>query len=117
MWLLKKVAPDYQTMADLRKDNLAARRAVGREFTLLCNELEVCGGDLVAIDGSTFQAVTSRTRNCTATQIARARAEIDAQITTHLTALDTHAAEQLPQAAQITTLHAKSATLPARREP
>ncbi len=57
MWLLKKLTPDFKTIADFRKDNLVALRAVCRAFTLLCKELELFGGELVAIDGSKFQAV------------------------------------------------------------
>ena len=35
MWLLGKITPDFKTIADFRKQNLAAIKAVCREFTLL----------------------------------------------------------------------------------
>jgi transposase len=35
MWLLLKLAPDFKTIADFRKDNLSAIKAVCRAFTLL----------------------------------------------------------------------------------
>jgi transposase len=40
-----------------------ALRHVCREFTQLCKALELFGGELVAIDGSKFLAVNSRSRN------------------------------------------------------
>jgi transposase len=77
MWLLKKLTPDFKTIADFRKDNLTALRGVGRAFTLLCKELELFGGELIAIDGSKFKAVNNRTRNFTAKKLERALAEIE----------------------------------------
>jgi transposase len=52
MWLLSKLTPDFKTIADFRKDNLTAIKAVCCEFTLLCKKLELFGGELVAIDES-----------------------------------------------------------------
>lgn len=68
MWLTGKLTPDFKTIADFRKDNLAAIKAVCREFTLLCKKLELFGGELIAIDGeprsklSTTANVTSAKR-------------------------------------------------------
>ncbi len=63
MWLLGKLTPDFKTIADFRRDNLAAIKQVCREFTLLCRKLKLFGGELVAIDGSKFKAVNNRRRN------------------------------------------------------
>jgi len=63
MWLLGKLRPDFKTIADFRRDNLAALKQVCREFTLLCRKLGLFGGELVAIDGSKFKAVNNRRRN------------------------------------------------------
>ncbi len=63
MWLLGKLRPDFKTIADFRRDNLAAIKGVCREFTLVCRKLELFGGELVAIDGSKFKAVNNRRRN------------------------------------------------------
>ena len=48
LWLLRQLRPDFKTIADFRKDNLAALRGVCREFTLLCRQLDLFGGELVA---------------------------------------------------------------------
>jgi transposase len=62
MWLLRKLAPDFKTIADFRRNNGGAIREVCRQFTLLCRQLGMFGGELVAIDGSKFKAVNSRPR-------------------------------------------------------
>ena len=46
IWLMRKLRPDFKTIADFRKDNSQGIKAVGREFTLLCRKLELFGGDL-----------------------------------------------------------------------
>src|SRR6186713_1233133 len=38
MWLTDRLAPDFKTIADFRKDHGAAIRNVCREFVLLCRE-------------------------------------------------------------------------------
>src|SRR6266542_648110 len=60
IWLLKKLTPDFKTIADFRKDNLVPIQKVCRTFTLLCKELQLFGGELLAIDGSKFKAVNNR---------------------------------------------------------
>jgi transposase len=94
MWLLKKLTPDHKTIADFRKDNLEALQQVCREFTQLCKELELFGGELVAIDGSKFLAVNRRGRNYTPEKLKRALKEIDEKITRYLTELDRQDTEE-----------------------
>ena len=69
IWLLGKLAPDFKTIADFRKDNLKPLRAVNRQFTLLCRKLELFGGELLAIDGSKFGAVNARDQNFNAAKL------------------------------------------------
>lgn len=57
MWLLNRLAPDFKTIADFRKDNTKAIRKVCREFILICRKLNLFAESLVAIDGSKFKAV------------------------------------------------------------
>src|SRR6266480_1439622 len=44
MWLLKKLRPDFKTIADFRKDNRKAFKGVFRQFTLLCKAMGLLGG-------------------------------------------------------------------------
>src|ERR1700692_2846189 len=52
IWLLRTLKPDFKTIADFRRDNRAAFRALFREFTLLCRELNLFGRELLAVDGT-----------------------------------------------------------------
>src|SRR3990172_10521654 len=63
MWLMKKLAPDFKTIADFRKDNADCIKPVFKEFVYLCRSLDLFGGELVGIDGSKFRAVNSKDRN------------------------------------------------------
>jgi transposase len=89
IWLLKKLTPDFKTIADFRKDNLLPLQQVCRTFTLLCKELDLFGGELVAVDGSKFKAVNNRKRNFTPEKLTKALEHIDAKIAEYLQALDT----------------------------
>lgn len=66
MWLTGRLAPDFKTIANFRRDNGAAIRAVCSQFVLLCRRLSLFGQATVAIDGSKFKAVNNRDRNYTA---------------------------------------------------
>lgn len=59
MWLLGRLAPDFKTIADFRKDNSMAFQATCKAFVQFCRQASLISGELVAIDGSKFQAVAS----------------------------------------------------------
>ena len=94
MWLLRKLRPDFKTIADFRKENGPAIKRVCREFTLLCKQLDLFGGELVAIDGSKFPAVNGKKRNFTAAKLERLIEEIDAKIEAYLKQLDSRDQEE-----------------------
>jgi transposase len=88
MWLLKKLRPDHKTIADFRKNNLKPLRQVCREFTLLCKQLDLFAGALVAIDGSKFKAVNAKERNFTSDKLTRLLQQIDQRVEGYLKDLD-----------------------------
>jgi hypothetical protein len=88
MWLMRKLKPDFKTIADFRRDNPQAIKKVCREFTLWCKRLELFGGELVAIEGSKFGAVNSPKRNFTEKKLKRLIEEIDGKIEQYLKELD-----------------------------
>ncbi len=65
LWLLRGMRPDFKTIADFRRDNRAAFKAVFRAFVLLCRKLDLFGPELVAVGGTRLKAVNSRARNFT----------------------------------------------------
>ena len=63
MWLLGRLAPDFKTIADFRKNNGEAIRLVCGEFVMLCRKLNLFSEAFVAIDGSKFREVNNHNRN------------------------------------------------------
>ena len=116
MWLLRRLTPDFKTIADFRRDHPQALKRVGREFILLSKRLDLFGGELLAIDGSKFRAVNARNRSYTAPRLEKLMKDIDATIATYLAQLDAHdqreAAVTAPTAAE---LQERIATLQQRR--
>lgn len=84
MWLTGRLAPDFKTIADFRKNNGKAIRLVCREFIMLCKKLNLFAEAFVAIDGSKFKAVNNRDRNFTKAKMQRRLQEIDASIERYL---------------------------------
>jgi len=84
MWLTERLAPDFKTIADFRKDNGEAIRLVCREFVMLCRKLNLFTQAFVAIDGSKFKAVNNRDRNFTKAKMKRRLQQIDESIERYL---------------------------------
>ena len=84
MWLTGRLAPDFKTIADFRKDSGEAIRLVCREFVMLCRKLGLLSNTLVAIDGSKFKAVNNRDRNFTRAKMKRRLAEVEASVDRYL---------------------------------
>lgn len=49
MWLIRKLSPDFKTIADFRKDNKKALIKVFRNFTRLCSNWQLFGKELIAM--------------------------------------------------------------------
>ena len=88
--MLRRLTPDFKTLADYRRDHPAALKGVGREFLLLCKRLDLFGGELLAIDGSKFRAVNARDRSYTAPRLAELTRQIDRTIAGYLCELERH---------------------------
>jgi len=84
MWLTERLAPDFKTIADFRKDNGEAIRMVCREFVMLCRKLGLLNNTLVAIDGSKFKAADNRDRNFTRAKMKRRLDEVESSIDRYL---------------------------------
>lgn len=84
MWLTGRLAPDFKTIADFRKDNGAAIRLVCREFVMLCRKLNLFTQAFVAIDGAKFKAVNTRDKNYTKAKLKCRMQQIDESIDRYL---------------------------------
>jgi transposase len=88
MWLTGRLAPDFKTIANFRRDNGPAIRAVCGRFIELCRRLNLFTKAVVAIDGSKFKAVNNRDKNYTVTKVGKRIEQVDASIGRYLAALD-----------------------------
>src|SRR4051794_9780515 len=71
IWLLRHLKPDFKTIADFRRDNHAAFRAVFRQFVLLCRRLDLFGRELLAVDGTRIKVVNNKNRNFTRASLSQ----------------------------------------------
>ena len=88
MWLLGRLIPDFKTIAEFRRCNGPALIGVCRQFVQFCRQANLIAGELMAIDGSKFQAAASRRQHITPAKLAKQQAALDKQIATYLTTLD-----------------------------
>ena len=88
MWLMKRLVPDFKTIADFRKDNVDCIKGVFKEFVYLCRSLDLYGAQLVAIDGTKFRAVNSRGNNLNEKAVALRLKQTEERIAKYLNELD-----------------------------
>jgi len=88
MWLTGRLAPDFKTIANFRRDNGPAIRAVCGQFVELCRRLSLFTKAIVAIDGSKFKAVNNRDKNYTVAKVGKRMEQVDASINRYLADLD-----------------------------
>jgi transposase len=96
IWLLKSLEPGYRTIAKFREHNWAALKALCREFVLMLRELDLIGGDCVAIDGAFFDGNASKASITTDKRLAERLAALDREIEAYGAAV---AANDLAEAA------------------
>jgi len=89
MWLTGRLAPDFKTIADFRRENGVGIRNVCSRFVQLCRELKLFSQAIVAIDSSKFKAVNNRDRNFTPVKVDKRQQQIEHSIERYLAALET----------------------------
>jgi transposase len=104
IWLMRKLQPDFKTIADFRKDNATAFKAVFRQFGLLCRKLDLWGSELVAIDGTKLKAVNSIDRNYHRKEIKEWLERLDRQVQDYFSQLARNDAQEVEAPAAASTL-------------
>jgi transposase len=97
IWLLKNLKPGYRTIAEFRKENWAALKAVNRSFVLLMRELDLIGGTRVAVDGALFHGNASKGSIFTQSKLEKQIAHLDKEIEAYGKSLDANDAEEAKQ--------------------
>jgi transposase len=88
IWLLAGLQPSYKTIADFRKDNLAAFKAVNKDFVLLCQEMGLFGGELVALDSSHFRGNVGKKHIFTEKRLKKSMKRVEELIDAYLIELE-----------------------------
>ena len=86
--LLRRLRPDFKTIADFRRDNREAFRQVFREFVRLCRELDLYGRELLAVDGTRIKAVNNVNRNFTRAKLERELNSAEERLERYLRQMD-----------------------------
>jgi len=84
MWLCAGLKPSYKTIADFRKENSKPLKKVFREFVLLCKELDLITGELVAVDGAFLRANASKNQLIMKKSVQRDLKKIDEKVEAYL---------------------------------
>lgn len=111
IWLLGGLTPTYKTIADFRKVNGKALKAVNKAFVTTCNDLNLYGKERVAIDGSYFKANASQASITTRQQAERALVRLEKDIDSYLVELERADQDDIEPPRDITRLEEKLARL------
>ena len=88
IWLLRRLRPNFKTIADFRRENREAFRQVFRDFVKVCRSLELFGRELIAVDGTRIKAVNNRDRNFTEAKLRRDLAASQERLERYLQQMD-----------------------------
>src|ERR1019366_808967 len=89
MWLTERLAPDFKTIADFRRDNGKGIRNVCKRFVVMRRQFNLFTQAIVAVDGSKFKAVNNRDKNFTQHKLEQRMKQIDESIERYMSALET----------------------------
>ena len=76
-WLLKRLTPQYHTIADFRKDNAVALKGVFKEFTQFCIAMSLVEGKTIVFDGTRIHAQNNQKNNFNAKRLEKLLTRID----------------------------------------
>jgi transposase len=107
MWLLGRLAPDFKTIADFRKDNGSAIKRVCAQFVALCRRMGLLTKASVAIDGSKFKAVNNRDKNFTRAKVEKRRTQLEQSVARYLSQLDTADRQDPSETVELKKTHLK----------
>lgn len=88
MWLIKKLHPDFKTIADFRKENKKQLKNILKEFNLLCKDWGLFSGKMIAVDGTKFRADNSKRNNYSKKKIDRQLSYIEKSIEKYMNEMD-----------------------------
>lgn len=94
MWLLRRLRPDFKTIARFRQENGAAIQRVTAAFVQLCQSSGTLSGAEVALDGSKVAGQNARQRNFSAERLRKRLKRLEQQMQSYLQRLDAQDGEE-----------------------
>ena len=88
-YLLGRLAPDFRTIADFRKDNATALKNTFKAFSKLCLKLDLFEKELLAVDGTKIHAVNSKDNCYNESVLKKKLSNIEEKIENYLSSLET----------------------------
>jgi len=88
MWLANRLAPDFKTIANFRKDNKEGIKQVHKEFLKLCHKLGLLSFKVVGIDGTKIRGQNSNNNVYKRDEIEKNAKQIEDKIEKYLSELD-----------------------------
>ena len=89
IWLCEGLTPHYKTIANFRKDHSTALKKVFKEFVLLCKDINLVEGSLVAVDGAFLRANAGKNTLIMRRSTKKRLEDIEKQIEDYLSLLET----------------------------
>lgn len=89
LWLMRRLTPDYRTIAAFRHDNPEAIVAASAAFVQFCRNQGLIGAQMVALDGTKMRAVASPKNIAGSERLARDLEHNQREISYYLDRLDT----------------------------
>ena len=103
LWLLRKLTPDFKTIADFRKNNADVFKAVLRQFHQRCRQENLFSGELLALDGTKVKAQNAADQNWTQSKLEQQAARLETRLSEYLAALEQADRDEAPRPAAAPT--------------
>jgi transposase len=87
-WLMQEIVPNYHSIADFRKNNPTALKALFKLFVQFMCDANLIGKTTIALDGSKFRAVNSKKNNYNQKKIDKHQQFIEDKTNAYLQQLD-----------------------------
>ena len=88
MWLIRKLTPDFKTIADFRKNNVDSVKSLFRKFNSFLKDQGLFKSDDIAVDGTKIKAVNSMDRSYSKERLKKTVEAIDEKIEKYLHDMD-----------------------------
>lgn len=112
-WLLKGLSPNYHSISDFRKVNPKALKTTFKVFVLFLKDMDLIGGEVVAIDGTKVRAHNSKKSNYNPKKIERHLAYIEEKTNEYLRDLEQNDAKESEE--KVSNVQQKIARLKANK--